>query len=293
MKICYSEDYVAARYAFDTTRKSQAIAESLRERPIPGVELVAPTPATVEQLCRAHERDYVEAVRTGTPRDRAQGQGFTWDPGLWTAVAASTGGVLAAARTAVSEGVAGSLSSGLHHAAKGRGAGFCTFNGLALAALDAVDGGARRVLIVDLDAHCGGGTWSIVAGEERVWQLDVAVSPVDVYAPTGHATLDLVTRARDYLPTIERRLRDLAPGFDVMLYNAGMDPYEGCAIGGMTGITRDVLGERERMVFEWAGRQGVPVAFVLAGGYGSEEVLVELHRMTISAAAGFTHGRRA
>ncbi|MDP2769724.1 MAG: amidohydrolase family protein, partial [Giesbergeria sp.] len=47
-------------------------------------------------------------------------------------VCASNGGAVAAALAAIAEGVAGSLSSGLHHAARGRGAGFCTFNGLAL-----------------------------------------------------------------------------------------------------------------------------------------------------------------
>jgi len=50
----------------------------------------------------------------------------------------------------------GSLSSGLHHARRTHGAGFCTFNGLALAALTALEvltAGAQRVLILNLDAH--------------------------------------------------------------------------------------------------------------------------------------------
>ena len=57
---------------------------------------------------------------------------------------------------------AGALSSGLHHASTERGNGFCTFNGLALAARALMDGGANHVLILDLDAHCEGGTYEIV-----------------------------------------------------------------------------------------------------------------------------------
>ena len=72
------------------------------------------------------------------------------------------------------------------------------------------------------------------------------------------------------------------------LYNAGMDPYEGCSAGGRQGITREVLTARERAVFEWCSRLNVPIAFALAGGYVgtrlSQHALVELHRLTLSAA---------
>lgn len=80
-----------------------------------------------------------------------------------------------------------------------------------------------------------------------------------------------------------------ASGFDLCLYNAGMDPYEGCPDGGLAGITEAVLAARERMVFDWCQAQNLPVAFSLAGGYIGEKLdergLVALHRLTLSAAA--------
>src|SRR5207249_1324240 len=79
---------------------------------------------------------------------------------------------------------AGSLSSGLHHASRASGMGFCTFNGLALATKAARDQGAR-VLIIDLDAHGGGGTYSIVKRWPDVVQLDLVVSLLDSYTPKG------------------------------------------------------------------------------------------------------------
>jgi hypothetical protein len=42
MKTFYNNDYVASKYAFDTTRKAQAIAESLATAPIQGLSLVDP-----------------------------------------------------------------------------------------------------------------------------------------------------------------------------------------------------------------------------------------------------------
>ena len=257
-----------------------------------GVELCPAPPLTMQLLGEVHAREYIRAVETGQSKARAESQGFPWDPGLWPMALASNGGAVAAALAALLRGVAGSLSSGLHHARRDRGAGFCTFNGLVLAARAALAGGAGAVLILDLDAHCGGGTHSLIANNPRIWQLDVAVSDFDVYAPSARTTLDLVQSASEYLPTIVRGLRDLerrAPRFDLCLYNAGMDPYEHCPIGGLPGITRVILADRERIVFEWGKARGIPVAFVLAGGYIGRRLdaagLVELHRLTLSAAA--------
>ncbi len=293
MKLFYSADYVRAGYAFDTTRKAQWVADSLQATPIPSVEIVAPEPVTEAQLCAVHHPAYVAAIRSGQPRDLAESQGFAWDPLLWPAVRASTGGVLAAARAAMREGVAGSLSSGLHHAKRGHGDGFCTFNGLALAAHDALTQGAQSVLILDFDAHCGGGTHSLVQDEPRIVQADVAVSPFDRYRPASYNQFTFVREASHYLPSIEDMLADLEQSRTwedaLCLYNAGMDPHEGCAIGGLAGITSDILAERERIVFEWCRKQRLAVAFVLAGGYVgprlTENKLVALHRLTITSAA--------
>ena len=142
---------------------------------------------------RVHATEYVDAVRSGEPRGLAEAQGFPWDPGLWTMVTATTGGVVAAVEAAREDGVAGSLSSGLHHARADRGAGFCTFNGLAVAARLA---GLRSVLILDLDAHCGGGTHALIAGDPRIRQVDVSISEFDNYVPRAPHTLDVVGSAR-------------------------------------------------------------------------------------------------
>ena len=89
MKLFYSADYVSASDSFDTTRKSGWITKSLRVKPIAGVEIVPPVPLTVDDICRVHDRRYVEAVHTGEPRALAQSQNFTWDQGMWPMVAAS------------------------------------------------------------------------------------------------------------------------------------------------------------------------------------------------------------
>ena len=123
VRVYYSPMYVGSGFAFDTTRKAKWIADSLSESPIPGIELVEPEPLTREQVAKVHDADYIGAVETGVPRDLAESQGFEWDAGLWPMVLASNGGAVAAARAALEQGVAGSLSSGLHHARRGQRGG--------------------------------------------------------------------------------------------------------------------------------------------------------------------------
>lgn len=196
-----------------------------------------------------------------------------------------------AARAAIAEGVSGSLSSGLHHARYDSGCGFCTFNGLAIAAKTLIAEGAAKVLVLDFDAHCGGGTHSMIVSETRIRQIDISVSSFDSYQASGENVLDLVDQAGDYLGVVQRRLEELGrSGWvpDLCLYNAGMDPMQTCPIGRLKGIDASILRDRETMVFEWLVTRGIPVAFVLAGGYVGgdleQDELVALHRLTIESA---------
>lgn len=290
LPVFYSEDYVGAAMSFETTRKARWVAESLAADPIPGLQLTPNAPLRVADLERVHDPAYVAAVRTGEPRALAESQGFSWDPQLWPMVMASNGGAVAAALAALRSGRAGALASGLHHARRMHGAGFCTFNGLAIAALRALDAGARNVLVLDLDAHCGGGTHELLGRHPAIRILDIAVDRFDSYEPAPGNSLDHVDLASDYLPTLEARLAALAKQpFDLCLYNAGMDPHQHSPVGGLAGIDEALLAQRERSVFNWCRARKLPVAFVLAGGYIGpnldQDGLVALHRLTLAAAA--------
>lgn len=291
IRVFCSDQYVSAGYDFDTTRKAKWVADSLIESPIPGIELASPLPLTREQIMQVHDAYYIRAIETGIPSTLAESQGFSWDTNLWPMVCASNGGVTAAALAALECGIAGSLSSGMHHARQDAGEGYCTFNGLVIAAKGVLAAGTQSVLILDLDAHCGGGTHSLIEVDSRIWQIDVSVNRYDRYESSDHVWLFTIRSGEDYLPTVERLLRAVERRrirFDLCLYNAGMDPFEKCSPGGMSGITKDDLASREQMVFKWCRKQNIPIAFVLAGGYIGprleKEELVQLHRLTLSAA---------
>lgn len=285
MNLYYSPEYTASHCEFDTTRKAAWIAESLVTRPIDNVVTKAPTALTAQQISLLHDPSYVSAVCSGVPRELARSSGLGWNDGVWRAVTASNGGAVAATVAAyLTRHNTGSLSSGLHHARHDRGSAFCTFNGLALAARAVLDAGAKRVLILDLDAHCGGGTHGMISGDSRIVHTDISTSTFDRYAdPPTFSTVDIVT-AHSYSAVLLQRLEGLEAlqPFDVLIYNAGMDPFD-------HGLSPRALEHREDIVFAWAHGQQLPVAFVLAGGYTgshlSEDGLVDLHRLTIIAAS--------
>ena len=289
MKIFYNDGYVAPNHSFDTTRKAAWIADAIHETGVPGVELVDPACFTglAEQVIESiHDTEYVDALRKGEPEGLASSQGFVWDEGIWEMALNSTAGVLGAVTEALASGSStGSLSSGLHHARAGEGSGFCTVNGLAGAArhaLELVDG---PVVVLDVDAHCGGGTHSLIGHEERIRHLDLSVSSFDSYAATGDNRLVLLTRdagragfARRYLDELDGLLDQIPDDTGLVVYNAGMDPHPT--------ISSAALTRREDRVAEWCSVNSVPVTFVLAGGYThvmAEGQLVDLHMKTVRA----------
>ena len=290
MKVYYNTDYTASEYAFDTTRKSAEIANYITNvTRIRELEVEDPSYAyqlTEKLINKMHSAEYVKAVKTGSPTNLAESQGFEWDESIYTMALAHNAGLVAATQHVLynNNKVAGSLSSGLHHSSKDNGVGFCTFNGIAIAAQAAHEYGAKRILSLDFDAHCGGGTYSMTR-DIGVVQVDVICSMFDDYDITddesryflAHEELsydNLIKTALDYSTT-------LGP-WDFVIYNAGMDPYN-------CGVTFQELARREEAVAQWAKANNYPIIFALAGGYTWGNVtmkdLVDLHTLTVRSFA--------
>lgn len=279
-------------------RKFALVADELRNRD--WIRLIAPAPVTETDLLRVHTPEYVRAVKTGEPRDLAESQKFPWSPGLFPSVLLTNGGVLAAAREAMRSGSAAALCSGFHHSHATRGEGFCTFNGLVVAA-EAIraTGEARSVAILDMDLHYGNGTAILAA--TRPWITAVSIYGNDYWDNTPyrdvtvrrHADGDnhvsfalpaacdrrtLLAIMDDALPAVLRRGRP-----DVLIYQAGADPYFEDPYSPLNLDHADLL-ERDRAVFRFARERGIPIAWVLAGGYTPDtSKVVRVHVNTFEA----------
>ena len=281
LRIFYSDDY-AVDERLETVSKSKLLAEMITAGAVPGVELVAPKLATKAELLRIHSLEYVHNVLTGGLKYLAAG---FWSKELLQSILATTGGMRDAVFEAFRNGRSGSLSSGLHHASTNNGKGFCTLNGLALAALVALEK-VGEVGILDLDAHCGGGTADILKKNKKVRLADVSVCSYDAWTPIAKSRhfFEVVDRPGRYIAKVREALKALE-GVEFLIYNAGMDTHE--KAGGLDGITLDIIKEREALVVEWARERNVPIIFALAGGYTwsglTLKEVAELHLETVRA----------
>ena len=272
LTIFYNDEYVLDK-GVETRTKARPIARMITEGEVQGVTLKSPQSVTREQLVQIHEAQYLDRL-------------WAKDPQFLASILASTGGVLAALDQALIDGASGTLSSGLHHAKPGHEHGLCYINGLALVALEAINKhGLCDICILDLDAHCGGGTFALVGNNPKVRIVDVSVDSFDSWKSSeSRHHLTLVNDSSVYLDEVKKALT-LLEGTDFLVYNAGMDPFEDCETGGMHGITREVLEERERLVAQWCIDTKTPSLFVLAGGYGGKKLDLEgvarLHLPTI------------
>lgn len=285
MKVFYDSLMAGSLTAFDTTRKAQAVARSLVDTPVPGVNVAVIHPAIVSLaetlVSQVHDLDYLRALITGEPRDLAETNTFTWDPDIYSMALAHSSGVVAAMVDAVEGGhTGGTLSSGLHHARRHEGAGYCTLNGIAAACWWVSSNHPDvRVVVLDLDAHFGGGTADMIEGMRNVTQVDVSTHSFDSYdSPDA-----LLVTPDSYPQAVAWAIdRVLAQHPDIVVYNAGVDPHS-------DGVASTVLAARDRCVAERLRHAEVPAVFTLAGGYTNDRFdmddLVELHRNTIGAFA--------
>ncbi|NBU64212.1 MAG: hypothetical protein EBS29_06920 [Chloroflexia bacterium] len=284
-RVYYHTDTMRTAYAFDTTRKGADVATALAMQ---GWQISTPTPLSISEAKQTHSAAYIEALLRGTPRALAESQSFQWDQQMWASVAAQNGAMRDAVLAAITGRPAYALSAGFHHARSNHGAGFCTLNGLTIGADIAVKNGVRKVFILDVDAHCGGGTFSMVQNNADIVHLDLSVHHYDQYIPKSPHQLLFVNHAAEYLSRLQHLLTyaeaDLHAG-DLVIYNAGMDPYEGCDIGGMPGIDVALLTQREALVTTWIRRHQLNVAACLAGGYNGAafplQDLVAMHAMSV------------
>jgi len=247
--------------------------------------------ASPDVIAGVHDGAYVRAFCEGTLGAASMRKiGFPWSKGLVDRTLASVGGTLAAADAARGAGFGGTLAGGTHHAFRGEGSGYCVFNDIAVAVHVARgQGWARRVAIVDLDVHQGDGTAAMLAGDANVLTVSVhgknnfpfrkERSVVDVELGDGAGDDEYLA----HVEAVLRRGSQFRP--DAVFYQSGVDALASDKLGKLS-VTPAGMAARDRMVFEWVKRLGVPVVVTMGGGYSDPIALtVASHAATYRTAA--------
>ena len=262
---------------------------------LPDLLLIEAPAATDTQLLYVHDPSYLSKVMNGKLSDAEQREiGFPWSEKMVERSRRSAGATIAAAKSALQDGIAANLAGGTHHAYRNRGSGFCVFNDAAVAArtLQKEVNTKIKVAIVDLDVHQGNGTASILQHDSSIFTLSLhgennfpfqkEVSDLDYGLQDG-------CDDRTYLQALNQCLEQLNTRFkpDFVIYLAGADPHEGDRLGRLK-ITQDGMRLRDETVFQYSLDRNIPIAFSMAGGYGKEIAsTVAIHYQTIQTALQF------
>jgi acetoin utilization deacetylase AcuC-like enzyme len=182
-----------------------------------------------------------------------------------------------------------------HHAAQDMYGGYCFLNNAAIAAQRLLDGGARKVAILDVDYHHGNGTQAIFWDRSDVLFLSLHADPV-VEFPffLGHASetgagagdgftvnypMPFGTVYDVWAQALEDalgRIRAYAP--DAVIVSLGVDTFK------LDPISRFRLESDD---FTDYGRRiaglGLPTLFVMEGGYAVAEIGIN----TVNVLTGF------
>lgn len=281
--------------------KYRLLREAVGTR-MPELRVQEAEPATEGELALAHDPDWINAVVLGRTTAAQQREiGFPWSERMVERARRSVGATIQAARTALlgGEGVAANLAGGTHHGFAHKGSGYCVFNDVAVAARLMQAEWHRqqrrllRVLMVDLDVHQGNGTAAIFRDDATVFTFSMhGARNFPFRKEPGDLDVDLPDGCTDgpYLQALDEAL-DLVwqrhpagqqPG--LAFYLAGADPHEGDRLGRL-GLTDAGLAERDRRVLSALRERRIPVAVVMAGGYGRDiATTVAVHLRTLEEA---------
>src|SRR5581483_1830671 len=226
-----------------------------------------PLPADETAILRAHSERLVARLNVAEDFD-----GDTpYHPKIAEHARRSVGAGLAALKSARAGQAAFSLMRPPgHHATRERIMGFCYHNNIAIAALEALATGAKKVAVYDFDVHHGNGTEDILLNHPGAAFFSIHQYPC--YPGTGASDVGNncfnypvapYTPRAEYRSVLARALEELKKfGPDLVTVSAGFDAY-----------ARDPLAQEtlEAEDYHWLGESirklGIPTFSLLEGGY--------------------------
>ena len=248
-----------------------ATVERLKAQTDVPVDWVAPGEVDDEDILRAHAREHFELVRD--PRGPFDGDTPAYD-GIYDHARRSVGAAVKAIELArAGETVFSLMRPPGHHATRSRAMGFCYFNSIAIAVLEAQATGAEKVAVFDFDVHHGNGTEHILLDRPNTSFHSIHQHPC--YPGTGtenvgtncfnHPVPPEYPRVK-YREVLQRALDQLAARKpDFLAVSAGFDAY-----------ARDPLAQEtlEAEDFQWLGQSirqlGITTINLLEGGYSND-----------------------
>jgi len=249
------------------------------------------SPVRYQDVLRTHDVDYVQrVVDRALSREEVRQINLPINTQLIKRSFLALNGTYKTALKALDEGVACHAAGGTHHAHYSKGLGFCVFNDLAFTALNLIEHGtAKKVLILDLDVHQGDGTIDICHDKNGIYTCSLHCEqnfPFQKRQGTRDVSLENHLEDTAYLNKLHITLKEISKEFmpDIVLYDAGVDVFFGDQLGNLD-LTLEGIFKRDCNVLEHFKSRKVPVATVIGGGYSPCDSDIAKRHLSIFRAA--------
>lgn len=272
--------------------KYNLIPEQLLHEGTIGVEnLFTPQLLSNSTITRVHSIEYVNKLKEHSlTHSEIRKIGFPFSRKLVEREFLIVAGTVQCAQYALKDGISLNVAGGTHHAYSNHGEGFCLLNDLAIAAQFLIDENlAQKILILDLDVHQGNGTASIFQNRQDIFTLSIHGAN-NFPAKKEKSTLDIAladkTSDNVYLEILKDNMGKVIDHFkpDFILYQSGVDILDSDKLGKLS-VSMQGCKERDRVVFQTAKENKIPIAAAMGGGYSEKiSVVVEAHSNTFRVA---------
>jgi len=259
----------------------------------------------VEDFYRAHSPEYVDRLFSDRLEDElirtyelinSEGQYYRYSPenaiqplsALFERILSRVSGTWQSCRLAMTGGFCFYFGGGMHHAQWNYGNGFCLLNDIVIAIrrLQA-DRQIRQAWVIDTDVHKGDGTAALTRDDPTIttlsihmahgWPLDSdpvnaegrrnpSFTPSDIDIPIDRGEEDI------YMDRLENGLAQLNvyPDPDMAVVVYGADPYlhDELPSTRKLQLTLKQMMDRDLLVYRFLQHRNVPMAYLMAGGYG-------------------------
>ncbi len=196
-------------------------------------------PATLEQLTRVHDLDYVEMIEAASPESGIHylDPDTAMNPHSLSAARHAAGAVVLGTDLVLRGEVRAAFCAVRppgHHAERRRAMGFCLFNSIAVGVAHALANGLKRAAVIDFDVHHGNGTEQIFAADPRVVMVGTFEYPLYPYSgvePAGPNMHNVALSAGSGSDAFREAMREVcfpaleAQRPEILFVSAGFDAH--------------------------------------------------------------------
>ena len=276
LNIIYHPDYdipVPPKHRFVGTKFSDLFFYLQSQTYFSKCKVTQPQKATKEKLLRAHSLNYINKIYEENLSDNELRKiNLPWSRQLQHRSFLAIEGTYQAAKLALNYGIACHVGGGTHHAHHEYGFGFCIFNDLAYTALNLIEEGyTKSVLIIDADVHQGDGTIDICQNHPLIYTCSIhSESNFPFKKKQGWLDISIPAGSNDdyYLSQISQTLKEIDSRIspDIVLYDAGIDIFKEDGLGNLN-ISQKGIIQRDQIILENFKNKQIPIATVIGGGY--------------------------